>query len=141
MPGGLNKKKRMNYMGGGVMRKKAPMSMMYRDGGETMMDKTPMFKDQVQKMYGGGMTKKKLNYKGGGKAGTDVPDKMVKASQDDIKRFEKMGASPSEIERIKKEGVLTVTTVGKKRKRRLGDGQRSRGRRFDRSYAGSKFID
>ena len=130
------------YMGGGVMRKKAPMSMMFRDGGKTMnMDKTPMFKDQVQKMYGGGMTKKKLNYKGGGKAGTDVPDKMVKASQDDIKRFEKMGASPSEIERIKKEGVLTVTTVGKKRKRRLGDGQRSRGRRFDRSYAGSKFID
>tara|TARA_Y100001973_G_C5186690_1_gene328307 strand:- start:190 stop:393 length:204 start_codon:yes stop_codon:yes gene_type:complete len=58
MPGGLNKKKRMDmYMGGGVMRKKAPMSMMFRDGGKTMnMDKTPMFKDQVQKMYGGGMT-------------------------------------------------------------------------------------
>ena len=62
---GLKKKNQMknSYMGGGnTMMPKAPMSAMYRrggqlymGGGQTMaMDKTMSNKDSVQKRFGGG---------------------------------------------------------------------------------------
>ena len=143
MAGGMSKKKRMGYMGGGMMmgsmKKKPPMSKMFRGGGMTS-DATPSYKDMVQKMYGGGMTKKKLNYKDGGKVGSNVPDKMEIPTEKDIETFKRMGVSQSQIDQMKKEGVLTVTTVGKRRKRPL-DGERSRGRKYDRANARTKFVD
>ena len=186
MPGGM-KKKRMPemYMGGGMMmKKKPPMSQMFRGGGMTK-DTTPSFQDEVQKMYGGGMTspsmKKKNKFRDGGKIGealglkekfqkkpkeaskpklgpskakasapkkakktrnfsNDVPDRMGKPTKSDIEAFKRMGVSKKEIDRMNNEGVLTVTTVGTKRKRPL-DGERSRGRKFNRANARTKFSD
>ena len=67
MPGGMKKKKEpeMYNMGGqtgNTMMPKAPMSKMYQKGGKlymggggTMMtDKTPSFKDDMQRRFGGG---------------------------------------------------------------------------------------
>jgi len=171
---GMSKKKRMGYMGGGMMmnsmKKKPPMSKMFRGGGMTS-DATPSYKDMVQKMYGGGMTKKKLNYEGGGITKTKLSEKELKGLQN-------AGVSKTEIDAMRGKNLPTVTTVGKRRvatdpliatnKRRkrtkklqaeldknprnsitLGtkraarplDGERSRGRKYDRSNAGTKFSD
>jgi len=67
MPGGMRKKKEpgMYNMGGkteNTMMPRAPMSAMYRKGGQLymgggktmMMDKTMSNKDDVQKRFGGG---------------------------------------------------------------------------------------
>ena len=74
---GLKKK---NMMGGGTMMPTAPVSSMYRmggklymGGGDTKMDNTMSYKDDVQKRFGGGMTDqpamKKKNMRGGGMMG------------------------------------------------------------------------
>ena len=70
----------------------------------------------------------------------DVPDRMGKPTKSDIEAFKRMGVSKKEIDRMNNEGVLTVTTVGTKRKRPL-DGERSRGRKFNRANARTKFSD
>ena len=74
-------KKNMGYMGGGgTMMPTAPVSSMYRmggklymGGGDTKMDNTMSYKDDVQKRFGGGMTDqpamKKKNMRGGGMMG------------------------------------------------------------------------
>jgi len=135
MAGGMGKKTRKpltGYMGGGMMKKKPPMSKMFRGGGMTK-DTTPSYKDMVQKMYGGGMTKKKLNYKDGGITKTQLSEKELKGLQ-------KAGVSKNEIDAMRGKKLPTVTTVGKKRKRPL-DGKRSRGRKYDRSHAGTSWSD
>ena len=59
---GLKKKNMMSgYMGGGTMMPTAPVSSMYRKGGtlymgggNTQMDNTMSYKDDVKKRFGGG---------------------------------------------------------------------------------------
>ena len=74
---GLKKK---NMMGGGTMMPTAPVSSMYRmggklymGGGNTKMDNTMSYKDDVQKRFGGGgMTEpsmKRNKMMGGGMSG------------------------------------------------------------------------
>jgi len=116
----------IKYKGGGVIPEQDRVMKKFAEGGMLDKDKAEMIKSLRNDDF------KKIKMS---------QDKMEKVSKKDIEDFKRMGASQAAIERMKKEGVLTVTTVGKKRKRRLGDGERSRGRRFDRSYAGSKFID
>jgi len=80
MPMKKNGLKKKNMMGGGTMMPTAPVSSMYRmggklymGGGDTKMDNTMSYKDDVQKRFGGGMTDqpamKKKNMRGGGMMG------------------------------------------------------------------------
>ena len=129
MAGGMGKKTRKplaGYMGGGKT-KKPPMSKMYRGGGMTK-DTTPSYKDYVQKMFGGGMTKKKLNYKDGG-----TTDPLI-ATNKRRKRTKKLQA---ELDKNTRNSI----TLGTKRANRPLDGKKSRGRKYDRSNAGTKFSD
>jgi len=79
MPMKKNGLKKKNMMGGGTMMPTAPVSSMYRmggklymGGGDTKMDNTMSYKDDVQKMFGGGMTEpsmKRNKMMGGGMSG------------------------------------------------------------------------
>jgi len=127
-------------------KKTAPLSKSYRKGGSTEVGKeSQSYKEYVKTMFGGGATK----YKDGGsvpmKAAKrpkpmEAADKMVKPTKEDIASFKKMGASQAEIDRMKKEGVLTVTTVGTRKKRPL-DNKRSRGRKYNPANAQTKWTD
>ena len=128
--------------------KTAPLSKSYRKGGSTEVgseSKSQSYKEYVKTMFGGGATK----YKDGGsvpmKAAKRLKpkkatDKMVKPTKEDIASFKKMGASQAEINRMKKQGVLTVTTVGTRKKRPLDD-KRSRGRKYNPANARTKWAD
>ena len=98
---GLKKK---NMMGGGTMMPTAPVSSMYRmggklymGGGDTKMDNTMSYKDDVQKRFGGGMTDqpamKKKNMRAGGNT---MPDTGPRPS---------MPIAPSMITKVKKRSV------------------------------------
>jgi len=131
----------IKYKGGGVIPEQDRVMKKFAEGGMLDKDKAEMIKslrnDDFKKIK---MSQDKMEKIIAKELGSKIGS-MEKVSKKAIEDFKRMGASQAAIERMKKEGVLTVTTVGKKRKRRLGDGERSRGRRFDRSYAGSKFID
>ena len=99
------KKKNMMMGGGNPMMPKAPMSSMYRKGGtlymgggDTKMDSTMSYKDDVQKKFGGGgMTDqpamKKKNMRAGGNT---MPDTGPRPS---------MPIAPSMITKVKKRSV------------------------------------
>ena len=96
-------KKNMGYMGGGTMMPTAPISSMYRKGGtlymgggDTKMDNTMSYKDDVQKRFGGGMSQpamKKKNMRAGGNTMFDTGPRPS------------MPTKPSMITKVKKRSV------------------------------------
>ena len=70
----------------------------------------------------------------------EAADKMVKPTKEDIASFKKMGASQAEIDRMKKEGVEQIVTIGTSKKRPLDD-KRSRGRKYNPVNARTKWAD
>jgi len=110
--------KKAKYMAGGGKTKK------YMAGG----GKVEGYQDYVKRMFGGGMTKKKLNYKDGGT--TDPTIATIKRRKSTKKLQAKLDENPK-----------NSITVGTKRAKRPLDGKRSRGRKYDRANAGTKFSD
>ena len=82
----------------------------------------------TKKMYGGGMTKKKLNYKDGG-------------TTDPIIATNKRRKSTKKLQAKLDENPKNSITVGTKRAKRPLDDKKSRGRKYDRANAGTKFSD
>ena len=133
-------KKKTKYMASGKKTKymASGKKTKYMASGK-MTGKVEHYKDYVKRMFGGGMTsapamkKKRLNFKDGGITKTQLSEKELKGLQN-------AGVSKNEIDAMRGKKIPTVTTVGKKRKRPL-DGKRSRGRKYDRSHAGTSWSD
>jgi len=111
MPMKKNGLKKKNMMGGGTMMPTAPVSSMYRmggklymGGGDTKMDNTMSYKDDVQKRFGGGMTDqpamKKKNMRAGGNTMPGISSEYFVPGQ-----TPSMPTAPSMITKVKKRSV------------------------------------
>lgn len=118
-------KKKTKYMASGKKTK-------YMASGK-MTGKVEHYKDYVKRMFSGGMTsapamkKKTVNYKGGGST-----DPLIATN----KRKKRKKRLQAEYDKNPQSHV----TVGSRIKRPL-DGKKSRGRKYDRSHAGTIWSD
>jgi|TARA_R110000744_G_C18936771_1_gene513835 hypothetical protein len=102
-------------------KKTAPLSKNYRKGGATEVGKeSQSYKEYVKTMYGGGVTE----FQGGGH--------LLKENK---RKFKK-----KELQDKEDKNPRSANIIGVRSKQRL-DGKRSRGRKYDRSNARTKFSN